>query len=85
MKHGKRMRAGNTRKVIDNRGELGAVAFMVQRPEGQGFELLHFLGLGDYTFEAVVRRNPEHFSPEIVEAACRKLEDRRGSEAAEVA
>ncbi|MDF3099055.1 hypothetical protein SB394_27565 [Burkholderia sp. BCCIQ04A] len=85
VKHGKRLRAGNTRKVIDHRGELGAVAFMVQKPEGQGFELLHSLGLGDYTFEAVVRRNPEHFSPEIVEAACLKLEDRRGSEAAEVA
>ncbi|APA84069.2 hypothetical protein BJG93_00615 [Paraburkholderia sprentiae WSM5005] len=83
VKHGMRRRAGNTRKAIENRGELGAVIFMVQRPGGDGFELLHSLGLADYTFEAVALRHPEHFSPEIVEAARRKLNDRRGPNAEE--
>ncbi|MFL9987319.1 hypothetical protein [Paraburkholderia sediminicola] len=85
VKHGKRLRAGNTRKVITNRGELGAVAFAVQRPGGTGFELLHSLGLGDHTFEAVVLRHSEHFSSGIVEAARRKLDERRGSDAEDVA
>lgn len=84
VKHGMRRRAGNTRRAIDHRGELGVVAFMVQRPGGEGFELLHSLGLGDFTFEAVALRHPEHFSPEIVQAARRKLNDRRGTSAEEV-
>ncbi|WP_152530767.1 hypothetical protein [Paraburkholderia dilworthii] len=85
VKHGKRLRAGNTRRVITNRGELGAVAFVVQKPGGEGFELLHSLGLGDYTFEAVGLRHSEHFSSDIVEAARRKLDDRRRSDAEDMA
>ncbi|CAB3732174.1 hypothetical protein LMG22037_05678 [Paraburkholderia phenoliruptrix] len=82
VKHGKRLRAGNTLKAITNRGELGAVAYVVMQPGSESFELLHSLGLGDYTFEAVVLRHQEHFSSDVVEAARRKLDGRQGSDAA---
>ncbi|SDC49079.1 hypothetical protein [Paraburkholderia lycopersici] len=85
VKHGRRLRAGNTRKVITNRGELGAVEYVVKQPGSESFELLHSLGLGDYTFEAVVLRNQEHFSSDVVDAARRKLDARRGSDTAGVA
>jgi hypothetical protein len=85
VKHGRRLRAGNTRKAITNRGELGAVAYIVMHPSSESFELLHSLGLSDYTFEAVVLRHPEHFASDVVNAARRKVDGRRGSVTAEVA
>ncbi|MFM0083483.1 hypothetical protein [Paraburkholderia sediminicola] len=85
VKNGRRLRAGNTRKAITNRGELAAVAYIVMQPGSESFELLHSLGLGDYTFEAVVLRHQEHFSSDVVEAARRKLDGRRRLDTAEVA
>lgn len=85
VRNGRRLRASRTLGCIANRGELGAVAYIVTQSGGESFEYLNSLGLGNYTFEAVVLRHPEHFASDVVEEARRKLDGRRRPDTAEVA
>lgn len=68
----KNLKARHIRKSIEHRGEIEAVAAIVRKPAGEGFELQHALGLGDYTFEAVVIRHPHHFDADLVKIAQEK-------------
>nr|WP_175799607.1 hypothetical protein [Burkholderia anthina] len=85
VRNGRRLRANRTLRCITNRGELDGVAYIVTQSGGESFENLHSLGLGNYTFEAVVLRHPEHFASDVVEEARRKLDGRRRPDTAEVA
>ncbi|WP_176058998.1 hypothetical protein [Paraburkholderia sp. BCC1876] len=75
LKHGKRVRAGRTRKSLEGRGEIDAIEAIVLKPSpSTGFAQMQAAGLLDKTFEAVVLRNPKHFSPAAVDAAKAKLQ-----------
>jgi len=79
IKHGRRLRAGHTRRSITMRGEVPAIEAIVKRPNTtDGFERMREAGLFENTFESVVIRNPEHFSAAAVTSAKVKLQNRTG-------
>lgn len=74
--HGRRLKAGHTRRSITARGPLGAIEEIVKRRSvTDGFHRMRNAGLFDKTFEAVVLRHPGHFSPTTVESAMSKLKE----------
>ena len=66
-KHGKRVKASRTWKVIRERGVIAAIEHVVDRPDGTaGFKALEEVGLENFAFEAVILRHPELFSESAV-------------------
>jgi hypothetical protein len=74
---GSNYRAHRTRQMLERHGALQAAERMVlNRKPSRGFEVLDDAGLQELSFEAIVARFPEEFSPEAVEAAHARLEGR---------
>jgi hypothetical protein len=74
LKHGKRLRANHTRRAFGNHGDIGAVERIVLKPDSEGLANMEAASMFDWTFEAVVARNSEHFSEAANAAARAKLE-----------
>jgi hypothetical protein len=71
---GKRVRAARTWQKISKVGLLGAVEDWVTKPyDPTGYKDLERHGLLEHTFEAVVVRYPERFSPEALDASRNRL------------
>lgn len=75
-KNGKKTRASRTWQSIDRWGLLQTVERVVsKRKETDAYKALIDMGMADFTFEAVVVRHPEVFTPEtLVHAQNRLLE-----------
>lgn len=72
---GKKFRASRTWPMIERRGIIPAVEFVVtRRVETTGYLTLVEMGLGEMAFEAVVLRHPQAFSAEAVEASRTRLQ-----------
>lgn len=66
----KKFRASRTWPMIERRGIIPAVEFVVtRRAETTGYRTLIAMGLQDMAFEAVVLRHPDVFSAEAVKAS----------------
>ena len=75
---GKKVRATRTWQMIENHGILGAMERAVKRPDdAAGFMLLEKMGLTGLSFEEVVLRHPDSFSPQAV-ARCKERLARHG-------
>jgi hypothetical protein len=73
-KHGKRVLAQRTRNMIGKRGIIGAVERLVtQSRPSTGFTSLAERGETDLTFEAVVLKHPNHFSPKALARSRKRL------------
>jgi len=76
-RHGKNTRAGRTWPMIKRHGILPAVERAVnRRVETSGYQALVEMGLEDYAFEAVILRHPDSFSPEAVQHARARINER---------
>lgn len=65
--NGKTTRASRTWQMLARHGVIAAVERVVTRDsETLGYDTLVEMGLAEYAFEAVILRNPEHFSSEAV-------------------
>jgi hypothetical protein len=74
-KNKRRTHATRTRQMIKRYGILEAAERAVNRKiEAMGYKVLVDMGLQDLTFEAVIVRFPESFSPNIVELSRSRLE-----------
>jgi hypothetical protein len=74
-RHGRKVRASRTWQMIKKYQIIGAVERVVAREDDTvGYKELLALGLQELTFEAVVRRHPEQFSPEAVARSTARLE-----------
>lgn len=66
-KNGKNTRASRTWQMIERHGIITAVERAVDRnTETVGYTSLIEMGLGEFAFEAVILRHPEHFSDAAV-------------------
>lgn len=73
-KNGKKTRASRTWQSIQRWGVIKAVERVVtRRKETEGYQILAELGMLDHSFEAVVLRHPDAFSPEAVESSRSRL------------
>jgi hypothetical protein len=73
-KHGKHIRASYTWRMIREHGVIEAVERAVKKPtETQGFRMLDEMGLGRFSFEAVILRHPEAFSAAAVATAEKRM------------
>lgn len=71
---GKRARANRTWQSVTNKGILPTVDKVVSRRKAtEGYDSLVAAGLEDFTFEVVVLKYPEDFSPEAVAQAKLRL------------
>lgn len=71
---GKRARANRTWQTITKNGILPTVDKVVARRKAtDGYDALMEAGLEDFTFEAVVLKYQDHFSPEAVQQARLRL------------
>jgi hypothetical protein len=71
---GRTFRANRTRQMLAKHGALGAAERMVlHRQPSKGFEVLDGAGLRELSFEAIIDRFPDEFSPVAVEAAHARL------------
>lgn len=67
---GRRVRASRTWQSIQRNGILPTVErVVIRRTATEAYEALVEAGMHDFTFEAVVLRHPDCFSPEAVEHA----------------
>jgi hypothetical protein len=74
-KHGKRIRASRTWKMINERGIIPAVEHLVTRTsETMGYKAVIEMGMPEMAFEAVVLRHPHLFSTEAVRRSKERLE-----------
>ncbi len=74
-KNKRKTRAARTWQMIKRHGIIGAAERAVDREiDAPGFKLLAEMGMHDLTFEAVIARYPETFSPEVVARAKARLE-----------
>jgi len=77
---GKNVRASRTWQLIERRGLVPAVEFVVTRKaETTGYRALMEMGMHDMAFEAVVLRYPDVFSSEAVESSRKRLQDWGGT------
>ena len=75
-KHKRRTRASYTWRMIDRHGIITAAERAVNRKlETKGFKELVAMGLDDLTFEAVIIKHPDKFSPEVVTRSKERLEE----------
>jgi hypothetical protein len=74
-KHGKRIKAGRTRQMINRLGMVPAIEKMVSEREWdtQGATALYEVGLGEFTFEPIVVRHPDEFTEFALKQAKDKL------------
>jgi hypothetical protein len=80
-KHGRRVRASRTWKMIEEHGIIHAIERLVTcRKETMGYMAVVEMGMRDMTFEAVVLRHPEVFSVEAAQASTERLEGLRGGQ-----
>jgi hypothetical protein len=69
-------RANNTRPMIAQYGEIGALSHLMENGNlQQGFKALRDSGQLDKTFEALIVKHPELFEPKTVEAAQWRLDN----------
>jgi len=81
IKHGKKVPAAYTWRMIRNRGIIPAVERLVMRKdETSGYRLLVANGLEDKAFESVVLRHPKEFSAEAVSASENRLKESKESD-----
>lgn len=75
-RHGKKTKASRTRQMISRLGMVPSIEKIVCEREWdtQGAMALYQVGLGDYTFEAIVTRYPGEFSDSALAQAELKLE-----------
>lgn len=72
---GRKYNANYTRRMLANRGALGAAERMVlARQPSKGYEVLEEAGLQDLSFEAIIARYPDEFSAQAVQAAHARLD-----------
>jgi hypothetical protein len=77
-KHGKRVPASRTRQKIANKGVYQSlVEWSKLRGNRPGFHALIEAGLPEFTFEAVIVRFSDRFTPEVV-ASCRETLKKAG-------
>jgi hypothetical protein len=75
-KHGKKVSASYTWRMIREQGIIAAMEQLVtKKAESKGYRALVAMGLQDLSFEAVVSRHPDAFSPAAVEASRQRLEE----------
>ena len=75
-KHGKKVRASRTWRMIERHGIIAAVERAVRRNEGtSGYTALVEMGLEDMAFEAVVVRHPEVFTNDAVSRSAKRLQE----------
>jgi hypothetical protein len=75
---GRKARANRTRRSIGDHGAIKAVERIVTRKKGSdGYDVLVEEGMEDFTFEAIVVRNPKSFSSEAAKCSSARLEERR--------
>ncbi len=71
---GKKFHASRTWPMIERRGIIPAIEFVVtRRAETAGYRVLVQMGMQDMAFEAVVLRHPDLFSQEAVKASRERL------------
>jgi len=74
---GRTFRAHRTRQMLERHGALVAAERMVlNRQPSTGFGVLEEAGLQELSFEAIVSRFPDEFSPDAIAAAHARLEGR---------
>jgi hypothetical protein len=74
-KHGRHTRASRTWRMIEERGIIPAVEYLVTRKkETMGYKAVIAMGMPEMAFEAVVLRHPELFSAEAVQRSTERLE-----------
>lgn len=74
-RHGKRMRASKTWKLIKDHGVMAAVERTVNAAKGnEDHDALVDLGLERFAFEHVVARNPEQFDDKTVALSGKRIE-----------
>ena len=77
-------RANRTWQKIDRVGVVQTLEDVVKRKtETPGFQTLASMGLLEFSFEAVVLRHPEHFSPEAIARARERLAPFRNDDASD--
>ena len=75
-KHGKRVRASRTWKMIKDKGIIPAVEkTVIRKEETTGYQALVDMGMQDFAFEAVVCRHPDVFSPEALKCSQERLRE----------
>lgn len=73
-KHGKRVKASRTWRMIERRGIIAAIEQAVDRPDGTaGFTALKSVGLENFAFETVILRHATLFSDSAVERARQRM------------
>ena len=73
-KHGRRVKASRTWKMIKERGIISAIEHAVDRPDGTaGFKALEDVGLENFAFEAVILRHTQIFSDSAVERSRERM------------
>lgn len=73
-KNGKKVRASRTWQMIERHGIIEAVERAVKRPaDPAGYTALAEMGMQDLSFESVVVRHPDAFSPEAVARSDERL------------
>jgi len=78
---GKKVRASRTWQAIKRDGILPTVEKVVARPrETEAYDALIEAGMSDFTFEAVVMRHPDAFSPQALIHARMRLQGDQGSQ-----
>jgi hypothetical protein len=76
IKNNRRVAANRTRNLLKRRTPQEALEFLVSvSNESYGFQTLADMQLAEFTFEGVVVRFPNLFTPEQVEKAQRRLDD----------
>lgn len=79
-RNGKKTRASRTWQSFERHGILQTVERVVSRArETEGYAALVEMGMDDFTFEAVVLRNPDQFQPETIERARQRLAELKKS------
>ncbi len=75
---GRKARANRTRQSFDRIGIVPTVEKIVARKTAtEGFAALVEAGMDDFTFEAVVLRHQESFSPAAIEQATKRTNERQ--------
>lgn len=75
VKHGRRVGASYTWRMIRNKGIIRAVESAVKKShDPAGYALLQQMGLQHLSFESVVVRHPESFSAEALAIAQKRLD-----------
>ena len=76
LKHGKRIKANYTWRMIRDSSIIEAVEHAAKQPhDPSGYTALKKMGMKDLTFEAVVLRHPQAFSAEAIERSKQRLKE----------